>query len=235
MPSSETSRRIPNAIRGSVTVAISSHLKMPSLSDNFSKCNSKESGRFYLRSTRHWTILNSRKLTYITEPPSWNFLSPVPDASLDGTLLKWVILLVTNDFYGGSSRGSKLGACGSGLRVEKTTVSFKTNGIARVGCGLSLYTQVASWNLDGQFWRYNSRTHVMGAIVQLVLLDSRKLNLGLPVLSLIWQSEIAFCSRENIIFSWTCVREDISSDTCLWMSFSTHLSNQSVHCNGPRI
>jgi hypothetical protein len=47
--------------------------------------------------------------------------------------------------------GSELVVCGSGLGVEKTPVSFKTNGIARVGCGLSLYTKESSLKLEGQF------------------------------------------------------------------------------------
>jgi hypothetical protein len=62
----------------------------------------------------------------------------MPAAALDDTLLSWVIILATNDFYGGSPHGSKLGACGSCLGVEKATVSFETNGIARVSCGLFL-------------------------------------------------------------------------------------------------
>jgi hypothetical protein len=64
----------------------------------------------------------------------------MPAAALDGTLLSWLIILVTNDFYGGSPYGSKLGACGSCWGVEKATVSFEINGIAKISCGLSLYT-----------------------------------------------------------------------------------------------
>lgn len=46
-------------------------------------------------------------------------LIPYAAATLDDTMLRWVIILVTKDFYGGSSHSSKLGVCGSGLGAER--------------------------------------------------------------------------------------------------------------------